>query len=189
MLATAFYFARPLLPHAISPPLFWWTIFALVLAGGAFLVIQTARLVGTGRSIVISSLCSALVVGGMLAWTLKVGREPYDWQPYSDVALADARRDGRPVLIDFTADWCVNCHYLEAVVIKDPAVVKAVRAGKVLMMKADCTRTNAPAVPLKNKLVPTGEIPLTAVYLPQQADPVLLKGVYSADDLLAKLAG
>ena len=189
VLATAFYFARPLLPHFISPPLFWWTIFALVLAGGAFLVTRTATLVGTGRAIAISSVCAAVVVGGMLYWTLKVGREPYDWLPYSDVALADARRDGRPVLIDFTADWCVNCHYLEAVVIKDPAVVKAVRSGKVLMMKADVTRSTAAAVPLKNKLVSTGEIPLTAVYLPGQSDPALLKGVYSAGDLLAKLPG
>lgn len=189
VLATAFYFARPLLPHFISPPVFWWAIFALVAAGGAFLVARTVTLVGTGRSIAVSSVCAGVLVAVMLVWTLKVVREPYDWLAYSDSALADARRDGRPVLIDFTADWCGNCHYLEAVVIKDPAVVKVVRSGKVVMMKADVTYSTAAALPLKNRLLPTGEIPLTVIYLPGKESPELLKGVYSRDHLLAKLAG
>ena len=46
---------------------------------------------------------------------------PYEWQPYSDAALADAIASGRPVLIDFTATWCGNCHWVEATVLHNLA--------------------------------------------------------------------
>ncbi|MGC4030325.1 MAG: thioredoxin family protein [Tepidisphaeraceae bacterium] len=91
------------------------------------------------------------------------------------------------MLVDFTADWCGNCHYLEAVVLNDPAVVKALRDAGVVMLKADVTHGTEAAVPLKDKLIATGEIPLTAVYRPGTSDPALLKGVYSANDLLSIL--
>ena len=102
--------------------------------------------------------------------------------------MAEATKQrAAPVLIDFTADWCGNCHALEALVINDAAVVKAVRSGNVLMLKADVTHGDEPAVPLKDKLLSTGEIPLTAVYVPGDREPVLLKGFYSKADLLAVL--
>jgi hypothetical protein len=55
------------------------------------------------------------------------------------------------------------------------------------MLKADVTRDDAAAVPLKNKLIPTGEIPLTAVYGSTSPEPALLKGIYNVSDLLARL--
>ena len=32
-----------------------------------------------------------------------------EWQAWSSEAVAQARAQGRPVLVDFTADWCVTC--------------------------------------------------------------------------------
>ncbi|MCX5127865.1 co-chaperone YbbN [Streptomyces sp. NBC_00347] len=46
------------------------------------------------------------------------GRGPRDYDPEADAgadlaaALAAAKQDGRPVLIDFGADWCVDCRVL-----------------------------------------------------------------------------
>lgn len=39
-----------------------------------------------------------------------------------DAAIATATRDGRPVLLDFYADWCVSCKELERETFPDPAV-------------------------------------------------------------------
>lgn len=184
VLATAVYFARPLIGSWIAPAVYWWTLFAIVAAACVFLVVRTVRSVGTPRAIAISSVIAAVVAIGSGLGVASLARHPYQWQPYTDMALAEAIKTGRPVLIDFTADWCGNCHVLEAWVINDKSIVHAVQTGGVIMLKADVTYGTEAAVPLKDKLVPTGEIPLTAVYLPGQAEPKLLKGIYTTADLL-----
>ena len=55
-----------------------------------------------------------------------------------DAALRDA---GRPVMLDFYADWCVSCKEMERYTFADPAV-KMKLAG-ALLLKADVTANSA----------------------------------------------
>ena len=54
-----------------------------------------------------------------------------------DRELAIAKAAGRPVMLDFYADWCVYCKQLEKETFPDPAVQAALSEGVVL--KADVT--------------------------------------------------
>ncbi|MEJ6008240.1 protein-disulfide reductase DsbD [Paucibacter sp. AS339] len=56
-----------------------------------------------------------------------------------DAALASA---GRPVMLDFYADWCVSCKEMERFTFSDPGVRK--RLSGALLLKADVT-ANTPA--------------------------------------------
>lgn len=62
------------------------------------------------------------------------------WQAYSDELLENAASQGRPVVMDFHADWCAPCRKLEEITFHDPAIVK-LSQGEVVMIKIDLTRT------------------------------------------------
>ncbi len=51
---------------------------------------------------------SLLVTGTVTALALSRAPE-LDWKPWSPEAVAKARAEGRPILVDFTADWCATC--------------------------------------------------------------------------------
>jgi thiol:disulfide interchange protein DsbD len=66
-----------------------------------------------------------------------------DFVKVTSVTELDARlqQAGRPVMLDFYADWCVSCKEMERFTFSDPAI--RARLSKVLLLKADVT-ANSP---------------------------------------------
>lgn len=65
------------------------------------------------------------------------------FRPVRSVAELDdiVRGAGRPVMLDFYADWCVSCKEMERFTYTDPEVQK--RLAGALLLKADVTRNSA----------------------------------------------
>jgi thiol:disulfide interchange protein len=64
-----------------------------------------------------------------------------EWQPYSEQALADARREGKGVIIDTFADWCIPCKELDQATFTNAAVKKD--AERFVTLKLNLTKSEA----------------------------------------------
>lgn len=58
-----------------------------------------------------------------------------------DARVAQAAAAGKPVLLDFYADWCVSCKEMERLTFSDPKV--RARLGEIVLLQADVTANNA----------------------------------------------
>jgi thiol:disulfide interchange protein len=62
------------------------------------------------------------------------------WQPFSLEKLKQVAVDeGHTVLVDFSADWCVNCKFFEKTVLHTEAIKKAIERSGAVPMYADFT--------------------------------------------------
>ena len=61
-------------------------------------------------------------------------------QPWSPEAVAVARAEGQPVLVNFTADWCVTCKLNERAALSSPRVAAALEAAGAVYLVGDWTR-------------------------------------------------
>lgn len=86
----------------------------------------------------ISPAAAAALPGNAIAAT----HDGVSFRRVSTVEELDAavRGAGRPVMLDFYADWCVSCKEMERFTFTDPAV--QARLGKALLLQADVTRNS-----------------------------------------------
>jgi thiol:disulfide interchange protein DsbD len=83
----------------------------------------------------------ALVTLGAFAFTnfLLTPKIELRWLHSEPEALATARSSGRPMLVDFGAQWCIPCKELEAKVFGQPEVAK-VMSESFTLLRVDCDR-------------------------------------------------
>jgi thiol:disulfide interchange protein/DsbC/DsbD-like thiol-disulfide interchange protein len=61
------------------------------------------------------------------------------WQAFSQQSLESALQSGRPIFVDFTADWCLTCKANERFALDTAAVRQAFTQHRVVALRADWT--------------------------------------------------
>jgi len=82
----------------------------------------------------------AAVVAVTMAVPKKIEAE-ISWQPFSEQALAEAQREGKGVIIDTYADWCIPCKELDQNTFVDPGVKR--ESERFVTLKLDLTTAAA----------------------------------------------
>lgn len=168
----------------------WWAIALAMLAAGGWLAVQTIRISKrVGPRAVFTALGLAFAFLGVAAAVNRTEHLKNNfWVDYSPEALAAALDQGNIVVLDFTAEWCLNCKTLEATVLSRDPVKAQLIGGGVVPMVADLTSTSAPGWDTLRALGRTG-IPLLAVYSPEGgADtPVWTANAYGPGQVVAAI--
>ena len=83
----------------------------------------------------------ALVTAGAFAFTnfLLTPKLELHWLHSEPQAIAQAQSSGRPLLIDFGAQWCIPCKELETKVFAKPEVAR-VMSERFTLLRIDCDR-------------------------------------------------
>jgi len=104
-----------------------------------------------------------------------------EWQPYSEARVAELNAAGRPLLVNFTASWCLTCLVNERNAFSDAAVQEIFRDKKVVLMKGDWTNRD-PAITKALAAFGRAGVPLYLVYngKPGSTEPVVLPQLLTA---------
>jgi thiol:disulfide interchange protein len=103
------------------------------------------------------------------------------WQPYDAAKVAALAASGKPVLVNFTASWCLTCLFNERTAFQDASVQALLRAKGVTLVKGDWTNSD-PVITAALASFGRAGVPLYVVYnaTPGSAQPAVLPQLLTA---------
>lgn len=105
------------------------------------------------------------------------------WSPQNVEAI---KGQGKPILVNFTASWCITCQVNDRTSLSTQAVKKAMAQTSTIYMVADSTRYN-PDVEQALSDFGQGGLPLYVVYPADGGKPVVLPQVLTPRIVISAL--
>ena len=104
-----------------------------------------------------------------------------EWQPYDPGQVAKISAAGRPLLVNFTASWCLTCLVNERNAFADPKVRELFNQKGVTLMKGDWTNRD-PVITQALATFGRAGVPLYVVYnsRPGSSEPLVLPQLLTA---------
>ncbi len=150
------------------------------------------------------SLLAPLLLAGLLGWIWQAGNrilipvtEPAlattaalptadrNWHAWTPERMSQLQAAGQPVLVDYTAAWCVTCQYNKGTVLSDRDLLDQLASAGVVLLRADWTRRD-PAVTQALAAIGRNGVPTYALYQPGSA-PRLLSELPSKAEVMQAL--
>lgn len=164
---------------------FWWLgIFLVITSVAAWVFGEFVQRGRARKGLAMAVVVGLLLVGyvyvleGQLQWRSPVAQDEsgslqetpggIPWQRWSPQAVAQAREGGRPVFVDFTAEWCATCQLNSKVSIEIPSVQAKLKEINAVSLLADYT-TVPPEITKELGRFGRAGVPMVLVY-PKRAD-------------------
>jgi len=208
--AAAYFIGSGLIALALDKPymarqIHLWAIAAFAAIAGLWLITRTFQITrSTGKRLAFSVI--GLVIGGIAvlfavdstskakATWMELNAARQDganfvagtWNEFSPAAMEAALETGHVVVLDFTAEWCINCKVLKATVLNRDPVRSELAKNDVVSFTVDLTANSAPGWKLLQELGQTG-IPQLYIYSPG-SDKAWQSNAYTPEQVMSALA-
>ncbi len=185
MLAAAAFFIgvglSGMLAEPPEPPsrMYFWFVAAVVVASALWLgyrawTLSPKREDGTrppaGKWQIIGTVLSVLLCAtAVFGANHLTDKGPIDWVYYQPDRFETALDEGNVVVLEFTAEWCLNCKALEKTVLASPEVAETLGAAGVVPMKVDLTGNNAEGNAMLHDMG-RHQIPLLVIFAPDGSE-------------------
>jgi thiol:disulfide interchange protein DsbD len=173
---------------AFAPKLSFWIGPLALLLGGIYLGFIDRSQGRTPAFGIVKRVggAAAVIAGGVMVAAL-LPKGAMEFEAYDEASLRAALEQGRPVLMDFSADWCVPCHELEHFTFTDRRVIAA--SADFERFKVDLTRyDSAESEQLRSDYEITG-VPTIVFLTPdgREVRAARVEGFLPADDFLERM--
>ena len=151
---------------------------------------EATGMAGFGRWVQAAAMATAVAAFGFL-W-LWPHESLIGWEkPFSAARLAELRRGGNTVLVDFTADWCPTCKLNLATAIETDRVKAVLDKNRVVPVLADWT-DGSDEIREFLEMLGSRSIPLLAIYPGSKPgeplrDPIVLRDLLTEGQVIAAL--
>ncbi len=211
MLAAAAYFiGSGLIALVASKPwlgkqLHIWLVAGFGIAASVWLVVRTVKITPSAARRAVFTLVG-LFIAGMGVWyandatarakNIYVARAAAmeaagggklltgTWIDYNAGLFEQARRENKIIVMEFTAEWCVNCKVIKAAVLDRNPVKSEFTKDDVVLFTVDLTSDSAAGWKTLEDLGETG-IPLLVIYTPGNNTPWKANAYTSAQVMTA----
>jgi thiol:disulfide interchange protein DsbD len=131
----------------------------------------------------------AVILAFAAGFVLLPGPKPslIDWQKYDATVIKQAQDANKPVLIDFTAGWCLSCQVVDKTVYSRKDIAELIKQKGVLAIKADTTLKDYPATIALKEIYNEPGVPVSVLLVPGDKEPMRWRGLAFADELKAAL--
>lgn len=154
LFGVAFYYLRLVL----SPVIYWPLVLLALLVAAAVVFVASSRnrrpfpkLLWLWRLVGMVLLALA-VYFGLVKLPAAFSSKPADmsgWLTSEQAGIAEVKRSGKPMILDFGAEWCVACKELEEKTFSNPEVKQALEG--FVLVRVDCTKASDATEKLEKK--------------------------------------
>lgn len=160
LLAVPVFLLERILPHELVPYL--WSVLGIAAFGWLYHVKNTLTVSWRSSTLAVIAIVGLFASVQPLYQSLTGNSPSTSQEPVTveferistiddlNLALAEAKAQGKPVMLDFYADWCVACKEFEKYTFHDPEV--APKLQQFVLLQADVTKSSPTDIELLKEM-------------------------------------